>query len=112
MYEMVTGQVPFNAETSISVAMMHIQEPVIPPKEVIADIPENINQVILKALEKEPINRFQTAKEIAEILNAIKENSNLEVNFNDRSIDATTVMMTNPDVVLSDTKIDFTTVMN
>ena len=78
MYEMVTGQVPYNAESSISIAMMHIQEPVIPPKEIISDIPENINQVILKALEKEPINRFQTAKEIADILNAIKEDPNLK----------------------------------
>ena len=43
MYEMVTGQVPYNAESSISIAMMHIQEPVIPPKEIITDIPENIN---------------------------------------------------------------------
>ena len=112
MYEMLTGQVPYNGETSISVVMMHIQEPIIPPKEVITDIPENINKVILKALEKEPINRFQTSKELAEILNAIKDNFNLEVNFNSRSIDATTIMMMKPDAVLSDSEIDFTTVMN
>lgn len=112
MYEMITGRVPYNAEISISVAMMHIQEPVIPPKEINTDIPENINQVILKALEKEPINRFQTAKELAEISNAIKENFNFEVNFNNRSIDATTIMMMEPDVVLSDTGNDFTTVIN
>ena len=79
--------------------MMHIQEPVIPPNEIITDIPENINQVILKTLEKEPINRFQTANELAEILNAIKENFNFEVNFNSRLMDATTVMnqVTNPE---------------
>ena len=111
MYEMVTGRVPFNGETSISVAMMHIQEPVIPPKQVVIDVPENINVVILKALEKEPINRFQTAKELAEILNTIKDNLNLEVNFNNRSIDATTVMM-EPDITLSNTEIDSTVVMN
>ncbi|MCE5221673.1 MAG: Stk1 family PASTA domain-containing Ser/Thr kinase [Clostridium sp.] len=111
MYEMITGQVPFNAETSISVAIMHIQEPVIPSNEIITDIPENINTVILKALEKEPINRFQTAKELAEILNAIKENSNLEVNFNEKSIDSTTVIMM-PDVTLSDIQIGSTVVMN
>ena len=111
MYEMVTGLVPFNGETSISVAMMHIQEPVIPPKKVVTDIPENINVVILKALEKEPINRFQTAKELAEILNTIKDNLNFEVNFKNRSIDATKVMM-EPDVTLSNTEIDSTVVMN
>ncbi|SFC48501.1 Stk1 family PASTA domain-containing Ser/Thr kinase [Clostridium uliginosum] len=112
MYEMVTGRVPFNGETSISVAMMHIQEPIIPPKEVIADIPANINAVILKALEKEPINRFQTVKELTDILNAINDNFNLEVNFKNRSIDATTVMMPEPDVILSDTINHSTVVMN
>ncbi|AWK52823.1 Stk1 family PASTA domain-containing Ser/Thr kinase [Clostridium beijerinckii] len=117
MYQMVTGQVPYNAEIPISVAVMHIQEPVIPPKEVIEGIPENINTVILKALEKEPINRFQTAKELADILNAIKENSDLEVNFNNGSMDATVLMdldttiLTDPTTVLSDAKIDSTVLM-
>jgi len=117
MYQMTTGQVPYNAEIPISVAVMHIQEPVIPPKEVIADIPKNINAVILKALEKQPINRFQTAKELADILNAIKENSDLEVNFNNTSMDVTVLMepdatvLTDPTAVLSDTKIDSTALM-
>lgn len=113
MYEMITGQVPFNSELSISIAMMHIQEPVIPPKEVITDIPENINVIILRALEKEPINRFQTAKDIFEVLNAVKSNSNFEVNFNSKPIDdATTIIMMKPDVTLFDTQINSTVVMN
>jgi len=112
MYELITGQVPFNGETSISVAIMHLQEIVIPPNKVITDTPENINTIILKALEKEPINRFQTAKELTEILKALKENSNLEVNFNDGSISAATVMMMNPDATLYDAQIDSTVVMN
>ena len=112
MYEMITGKVPFNAHVSISVAMMHIQEPVIPPREIITNIPENINKVILKTLEKEPINRFQTATELSEILNAISENPNLEINFTNKSIDATTIIATNPNLVLSDTIIDPTVIMN
>lgn len=112
MYELITGQVPFNGETSISVAIMHIQEPVIPPIKVITDIPENINTIILKTLEKEPTNRFQTAKELTEVLKALKKNSNLEVNFNDKTIYATTVMMMKPDVTLCDTQIDSTVVIN
>ncbi|OOM77553.1 serine/threonine-protein kinase PrkC [Clostridium puniceum] len=112
MYELITGQVPFNGETSISVAIMHIQEPVIPPIKVITDIPENINTIILKTLEKEPTNRFQTAKELTKVLKALKKNSNLEVNFNDKTIYATTVMMMKPDVTLCDTQIDSTVVIN
>lgn len=112
MYEMITGQVPFKADLSIAVAMMHIQEPVIPPKEVLTNMPENINSVILKTLEKEPINRFQTASELINVLTAIKNDLNLEVNFKSKSIDATTIMMTKPDMTLFDTKIDSTAVMN
>jgi eukaryotic-like serine/threonine-protein kinase len=92
MYEMVTGRVPFDADNSISVAVMHIQETVIPPNEIVNDLPENINQAILKALEKEPINRYQTASEMVEALNKIKENLDFKVNLNDRSNNATKVM--------------------
>jgi len=112
MYEMVTGQIPFNGETSISIAMMHIQEPVISPKEIITDIPENINTVILKSLEKEPINRFQTANELAEILNAIKENPHLEVNLINKSINDTIIIVNDSNTILSDTIIDSTVVIN
>lgn len=109
MYEMITGQVPYDAESSISIAVMHIQEPVIPPKEIITNIPENINQVILKAMEKEPINRFQTSKEMAEILNEIKEDINFVMNLNNRSKDATKIMGIK---TVSTTRNDFTTVMD
>ncbi|MBC8062574.1 MAG: Stk1 family PASTA domain-containing Ser/Thr kinase [Clostridiaceae bacterium] len=111
MYEMITGQVPFNAENSISIAIMHIQKPAIPPKEIIIDMPENINQAILKALEKEPINRYETAKEMVEVLNSIKEDLNFKVNFNKRSLDATTIMMM-PQIVVSETRNDFKTAMS
>jgi Serine/threonine protein kinase len=112
MYEMFTGQVPFNGENSISIAMMHIQKPVVPPNKIFTPIPENINTVILKALEKEPINRFQTAIELAHILTEIKENPNLELNLNNNSIDAGTVIMMKPEKTFYDTQIDPTVVIN
>lgn len=109
MYEMVTGRVPYNAESSISIAMMHIQEPVIPPKEIITDLPGNVNQVILKAMEKEPIKRFQTANEMGEILKSIKENPNFKVNLNDNGNDATKIMGA---AIVSNMGNDLTTVMS
>ncbi|MCB2292743.1 Stk1 family PASTA domain-containing Ser/Thr kinase [Clostridium algoriphilum] len=109
MYEMVTGRVPFNAESSISIAMMHISQAVTAPKEIIKDIPENINQVVLKAMQKEPINRFQTAKEMADILRAIKENSNYMLNVNNGPDDATKIVGA---TIVSDVKDDYTIVMS
>ncbi len=107
MYEMVTGRVPYNAENAISIAMMHIQQPVTAPKEIITDIPENINQIILKAMEKEPIKRYQTAKEMAKILSAIKEDSNYKVKVNNDIDNATKIMEA---AIVSDISDDFTTV--
>ena len=109
MYEMVTGQVPYNAESFISIAMMHIQEPVIPPKEIISDIPENINQIILKCMQKEPIKRYQTAREMADVLKTIKEYSNFKTNTNSSTDDATMFMGA---AVGSEIANDYTTVMS
>ncbi|MGV8979675.1 Stk1 family PASTA domain-containing Ser/Thr kinase [Clostridium sp.] len=109
MYEMVTGQVPYNADSAISIAMMHIQEPVIPPKEIIKDIPENVNGVILKCMEKEPIKRYQTAREMADVLEKIKEYSNFKTNINNGQDDATIFMGAAGGLDIAN---DFTTVMS
>lgn len=112
MYEMITGQVPFNGDSPISTAVMHIEKSVIPPKEITDNIPENINTVILKALEKEPINRFQTAKELSYIISKIKENTNFKVDFKNKSLYSATLLMVTPDKDLSDTIYDSTAIMN
>ncbi|MCJ7690803.1 MAG: protein kinase, partial [Clostridiaceae bacterium] len=49
LYEMTTGRVPYDAESPVSVALKHIQEPVIPPKNINDRIPSNLNKLIVKA---------------------------------------------------------------
>ena len=63
LYEMVTGSVPFTAETPLAVLFKHISDPLPPPSLVKPDIPPSIEQVILKALAKDPRDRFATAAE-------------------------------------------------
>jgi serine/threonine protein kinase len=63
LYEMVTGSVPFVAETPLAVLFKHISDPLPPPSLVKPDVPPSIERVILKALEKDPKNRFETAAE-------------------------------------------------
>ncbi|MGK0465939.1 Stk1 family PASTA domain-containing Ser/Thr kinase [Clostridium sp.] len=109
MYEMITGRVPYNAESCITIAMMHIQEPVIPPIEIIADIPGNVNGVILKAMEKEPMNRYQDAKKMAEILSEIKKNPYFKLDSDNIPSDATKIMSP---VVAGNIANDFTTFMS
>ncbi|MBU3158526.1 Stk1 family PASTA domain-containing Ser/Thr kinase [Clostridium frigoris] len=109
MYEMVTGKVPYNAQSAITIAMMHIQGNITAPKEIIADIPENINQVILRAMQKEPIKRYQTASEMSEVIGAIRNNPNYKVVVNSELEGATKIMDA---VVASNIRDDFTTVMS
>lgn len=69
MYEMVTGKVPFDADTPVSVALKHMQEDPVEPIKVKKDVPFAVNQIIMKALKKDPNERYQNATEIIRDLN-------------------------------------------
>ncbi|WP_300262952.1 Stk1 family PASTA domain-containing Ser/Thr kinase, partial [Clostridium sp.] len=77
LYEMVTGVVPFNGDSPVTVAVKHIQEKAIPPKNINQNIPNSLNDLIMKAMEKDPVNRYQTAKEIIGDLEKIKKDPNI-----------------------------------
>lgn len=64
MYEMATGKLPFDAESAVSVALKHIQEEPVEPKEVNPNVTTALNQIILKAMEKSTANRYQSATEM------------------------------------------------
>ena len=64
MYEMLTGRVPFDADTPVSVALKHMQEEPQEPIELNPNIPESINKIIMKALKKDPVERYQTSMEL------------------------------------------------
>src|SRR5574341_674292 len=69
LYEMVTGRVPYEAETPMGVVLKHISEPLPLPRMVAPGVPEGVDKVILRALAKDPAHRFQTAGEMVEALN-------------------------------------------
>ncbi len=74
MYEMLTGRVPFDADTPVSVALKHIQEEPVPPIEINPKVPVAINDIILKAMRKDTTLRYQNATEMLNDLNrALKE---------------------------------------
>src|SRR5574344_2126664 len=64
MYEMATGKLPFDADTAVSVALKQIQEEPVPPIEVNPNVSPALNQIILKALQKSTITRYQSASEL------------------------------------------------
>jgi len=63
LYEMATGSVPFAADTPLAIILKHISDPLPPPSLIKPDIPASIERVILKALAKNPGDRFSTADE-------------------------------------------------
>ena len=59
MYEMVTGRVPFDGDTTVAIAIKHLQEEIVPPSRYTADLPYAFEQIILKCTQKNPDRRYQ-----------------------------------------------------
>ena len=83
MYEMATGKVPFDADNSVGIAVMHIQDKAKPAKDLNPNLSDHLNYIIMKLLEKEPANRFLNASELIDSL------ENPQVNDYDKSMEET-----------------------
>ena len=64
LYEMVTGQVPFDGDSTVSVAIKHLQEEITPPSEIVPDIPYSLEQIILKCTQKNSERRYKNTNEL------------------------------------------------
>ena len=73
MYEMLTGKVPFDADTPVSVALKHMQEEPIEPIDKNPNMPTSVNKIIMKALKKDATLRYQTSTEmLVDLKSALK----------------------------------------
>ncbi len=73
MYEMLTGRVPFVGDTPVAVAMQHLQDPPPPITDYAPETPPAVVAVVMKAMEKDPKKRFQSAREMADALMKAKD---------------------------------------
>jgi serine/threonine protein kinase len=73
LYEMVTGKLPFEGDTPLSIAMKHKSEDFVAPKLLNSRIPDELNNLILKCLEKAKADRYQTVKEVSIDLGGIEK---------------------------------------
>jgi eukaryotic-like serine/threonine-protein kinase len=64
LYEMLTGTTPFSGESPVEIAMKHLSDPPRPPSVERPDIPPDLDMIVLRALAKNPDDRFQTAEEM------------------------------------------------
>ena len=79
MYEMVTGRVPFEGDNNVSVALMHIQSDMIPPRQYYPDIYSSFEKVIMKATQKKPERRYLTASALIADLRRVQNNPNIDI---------------------------------
>lgn len=76
LYEMLTGEVPFAGDNSVAIALKHLQEDVIPPHEVNPRIPRALNDIVVRAVSKNPRTRYATARQMkADLLRSLREPS-------------------------------------
>lgn len=68
LFEMLTGRVPFNGETTVAIAIKHIQEEMPSPRDYIAEIPFSVEQIVLKCCQKSPDRRYQSMAELVKDL--------------------------------------------
>jgi serine/threonine protein kinase len=73
LFEMVVGCPPFEGETPFSIANKHKTEPPPVPKKIVPHIPDGLNNLILRCLEKDKANRYQTAEELVADISAIEQ---------------------------------------
>jgi serine/threonine-protein kinase len=71
-YQAVTGKLPFESTSQFDLMLAHVNTPPRPPGDVRADLPPQLNEVILRALAKEPLDRYQTAQEFREALERVQ----------------------------------------
>ncbi len=64
MYEMITGQLPFDGDSTVSIALKHLQEDITEPSELVDDIPYSLEQIILKCTQKSPDRRYANISQL------------------------------------------------
>lgn len=100
LFEMLTGRVPFNGDTTVAIAIKHIQEPMPSPRDFVPEIPISVEQIVLKCTQKSPDARYQSVAELIEDLkrSLITPDENFVV-MNGVNVDGETRMIKDRDVV-------------
>lgn len=82
MYEMLTGQLPFQSDSAVSVAIMQLQQEAKRPREINPEIPLGLEQITMRAMQKNPKNRYQSASEMLMDLDEFRKNPSIKFDYN------------------------------
>lgn len=81
LYEMLTGTLPFQSDNAVSVALMQLQNDPVKPREINPDIPVGLEQIIIRAMQKNQSDRYQSASEILRDIEEYKKNPNIKFDY-------------------------------
>jgi serine/threonine-protein kinase len=74
LYEMLTGRVPFEGENPVAIALKHLSDVPVPPQALVPELPDNLNNVVLTSLAKDPAQRYHSAQEFLADLERCRQN--------------------------------------
>ncbi|MCD8006845.1 MAG: Stk1 family PASTA domain-containing Ser/Thr kinase [Oscillospiraceae bacterium] len=86
MYEMLTGRKPFDGETAVAVALKHMNEEPVRPSEYNSNIYKGLEEIVLRAMEKEPTKRYQSASEMIRDIEAFKSDQSITFGYFDEPV--------------------------
>lgn len=78
-FELLTGQLPFDEESTVTIAIKHIQEDITPPKQLNPAIPDSVNDVIVRLCQKKPEDRYQNCDELIDDLDQIMMDASAKI---------------------------------
>ncbi len=73
LYEMLTGRVPFTGDSAVAIAMKHVQETPVPPRQIVPAIPAELEAVVQRAMAKDPARRYHSADEMGMDLDRVRK---------------------------------------
>lgn len=89
LYEMITGRLPFVADNAVSVALMQLQAKPTMPRELNPNLPRGLEQITMKAMEKNPVDRFQSAGEMLDDIDRFRRNPGMVFHYDMQPIRST-----------------------
>lgn len=119
LYEMLTGTLPFQSDNAVSVALMQLQNDPVKPREINPDIPVGLEQIIIRAMQKNQSDRYQSASEVLRDIEEYKKNPNIKFDYsyftgtqpgqiteNDEDIKVATPVVTRAETVINNAIAD------
>ena len=105
LYEMLTGTVPFKGDSAVTVALKHVNEMAAEPAQLVPGLPYALNQIVLKAIAKDPAQRYQTAEQFARDLRSAQVGGPVAAAAFDPGAEATRLMSAGAGVTAGATSV-------